>query len=126
VRSDLEVVEGAFAAAGELASGVAIWFEPSCSGASPIRVQTDRMGLGWNCFERYQIPSISGNDVGGDDVDFVGLVIDEATMFGEHIVGAIMHVLGRFDLNPQDGNPVVYQEVIGCAVAIRFRHTEAQ
>ena len=57
-------------------------------------------------FERNDVPGVLGNDVGGEEVDFAGKILDGAASgaaVGVEVVHIVFELRGTFDLDAPEG-----------------------
>ena len=88
----------------------------------------EQAGAGLDQGQGEDEPGVLGNDVGDEEIDFVGEIGDggaHGAAVGVDVVEAAEDVSGRFDLDAPEGLAAVEDEVVTFAVAERFGDGEA-
>ncbi len=89
-----------------------------------VRGQED-VGLGVGGFDGEDIPSVGGDDIGGDEVDVTGRVRNSVGVEVAFVGVAAMED-GAFDLDAAEASAVVDDEVVGGGVSPRLGDAESE
>jgi hypothetical protein len=112
------------AGAGEQAPCFAVFFEkPS---ASSVRIEAEACAFARG-FNRDDVPEIERDDIGGEEVDFLGCIGDFVGSAALDAVAGIFIVVGALDLHaPELAFAVVDSEVVTLAIAPGLANAKAK